>query len=95
MCSSVSRQIGKFVDAQLVGQFLGICSLNDVNVVLEDLKALLLLISIRWVGLVKVGLELLHRSEERREGKSVDLGGRRIIKKKKTQVTQKKKKKQI
>src|SRR5204862_1610238 len=27
--------------------------------------------------------ELLHRSEERRVGKSVDLGGRRIIKKKK------------
>src|SRR5467141_5042752 len=33
------------------------------------------------------------RSEERREGKSVDLGGRRIIKKKKKKKKRKKKKK--
>src|SRR2546426_11917051 len=44
----------------------------------------------------------LARSEERREGKSVDLGGRRIIKKKKKRIQeynynkkQKKKKKQV
>ena len=35
----------------------------------------------------------IARSEERRVGKSVDLGGRRIIKKKKNKETNKKKKK--
>ena len=33
----------------------------------------------------------IDRSEERRVGKSVDLGGRRIIKKKKTKIKKKKK----
>src|SRR5207302_2875608 len=33
-------------------------------------------------GLVPGGCPLMNRSEERRVGKSVDLGGRRIIKKK-------------
>ena len=35
-------------------------------------------------------LDLRYRSEERRVGKSVDLGGRRIIKKKKRKKTNKK-----
>ena len=37
--------------------------------------------------------KLFNRSEERRVGKSVDLGGRRIIKKKKKKKRRKKKRK--
>src|SRR2546422_10257471 len=36
----------------------------------------------RWIRLAPVPEERWERSEERRVGKSVDLGGRRIIKKK-------------
>src|SRR5256885_12984809 len=43
--------------------------------------ALLPWIRFQWVGIA------LTRSEERRVGKSVDLGGRRIIKKKKEEIT--------
>ena len=42
---------------------------------------------------IRMSYLLEQRSEERREGKSVDLGGRRIIKKKKTKRKNKKKRK--
>src|SRR4051794_41773791 len=62
-----------------------VCS-SDLYATGSDLPVICVTLTPGDGGSALRGLVEPYRSEERREGKSVDLGGRRIIKKKKTKT---------